>query len=56
MPFTEEIRTALETHILEHPKDKHGSHQYDLEEYGLTAERVRERFAGYIERFGLPAD
>lgn len=56
MPFTKEIRTALETHIREHPKDKHGSHQYDLEQYGLTPERVRERFAGYIERFGLPAD
>jgi hypothetical protein len=56
MPFTDEIRRALEQHIADHPKDKHGAHRYDLAEFGLTPEVVRERFAPYIERFGLPAD
>ena len=40
----------------EHPQGKHGRHEYSLDEYGLSPERVRERFAGYVERYGLPVD
>ncbi len=51
-----EVRGALETHVREHPQGKHGRHEYSLDEYGLSPERVRERFAGYVERYGLPVD
>ncbi len=44
---------AMRAHIHENPQHRHGSHRYSLEEYGLSAEAVRERLAGYIERFGL---
>jgi hypothetical protein len=46
---------AMRAHIRENPQHRHGSHRYSLEEYGLSAELVRERLAGYIERFGLSA-
>jgi hypothetical protein len=47
-------RAIMERHLSENPQNKHGAHRYSLEEYGLSAETVRTRLAGYIERFGLP--
>ncbi len=33
------------------PKDRHGSHSYDLADFGLTSTMVADRFAAYRERF-----
>lgn len=44
---------AMEQHIADHPKGKHGTHEYDLATFGLTRDAVRERFADYVDRFGL---
>lgn len=52
LPF-DEARKAIEAYSASHPKDKHGKHEYDLASYGLTRDQVRERFAAYIDRFGL---
>lgn len=49
-----DARSAMERHLAENPRNKHGAHRYSLEEYGLSAEAVRTRLAQYIERFGLP--
>ena len=35
------------------PKDKHGRHEYTLEEFGLDRDQERQRYAWYRERFGL---
>jgi hypothetical protein len=35
------------------PQGRHGKHEYRLEEFGLSAGEVRERFARYRERFGV---
>lgn len=51
-PSTE---AAIRAHAAENPRGKHGAHEYDLARYGLTADRVRERLADYIDRFGLPS-
>jgi hypothetical protein len=51
-----ETAEAMRAHLRENPQHRHGSHRYSLEEYGLSAEVVRERLADYIERFGLPAE
>ncbi len=56
LPLGSETRAALEAHVREHPQGKHGRHEYSLDEYGLSPERVRDRFAGYVERYGLPVD
>jgi hypothetical protein len=56
LPLPAEAAAAFEEHVRANPRGKHGAHRYALEEYGLTSERVRERFAGYIERFSLPSD
>ncbi len=35
------------------PKGKHGRHTYNLEEYGLSKDQVREHFREYCEQFGI---
>lgn len=47
LPLGEETRSALQSHIDANPKGKHGKHEYDLAEYGLTSELIAERFAFY---------
>jgi hypothetical protein len=36
-----------------HPQGKHGAHRYSLEEYGLSANAVRDRLAFYLDRFDV---
>jgi len=40
----------------DHPRTKHGEHRYTAEEFGLEPERLRQRFAAYIERFDVPLE
>ena len=47
-PATEERMQAWRA---DNPRDKHGSHQYDGAEFGLTDARLAERFGAYRERF-----
>lgn len=52
--FTPPIAAAMQAYLDANPKGKHGSHSYDLAEYGLSKEAVRERFKGYIEDYDIP--
>jgi Sulfotransferase family len=36
----------------DNPKDKHGAHQYDGAQFGLTADVLARRFGAYRDRFG----
>jgi len=45
--LSDETRSALQAHVDNNPKGKHGKHEYDLSEYGLTAELIAQRFAFY---------
>jgi hypothetical protein len=51
LPLTQAALAAFEKHATENPRAKHGSHAYDLAEFGLSEARVRERFRAYQERF-----
>ena len=42
---------AMRKHVADHPQNKHGTHKYTLDDYGLTAEMVTARMARYVERF-----
>jgi hypothetical protein len=50
------VERALQAHVAAHPQGKHGRHEYSLQEFGLDADTVRTRLAGYIDRFALPCD
>lgn len=42
-------RAAMQAHVDANPKGKHGRHEYDLAEYGLTREMIDQRFAFYTK-------
>jgi len=55
LPLSSEAEQAMSDHVRQNPRGQHGSHDYDLSSYGLTAEQVRERMQWYIDRFELDA-
>lgn len=55
-PLGAEVRAAMEARMARHPRHRHGVHHYALEKYGLAPEMIQERFADYVERFGLVWD
>jgi len=52
-PLTDEAVAAMQAMLDAKPKGKFGKHEYRLEDYGLSRGEVLERFAGYIERYGI---
>ena len=53
-PFDDAARSTMETYLAEHPKGEHGSHRYELSDFGLSKEAVTERFATYCRHFDVP--
>jgi hypothetical protein len=45
--------SAMRSWHEQNPQGKHGEHRYSASEYGLDASEMDERFAGYVDRFGL---
>lgn len=52
--WTPDIEAAMTGYLAANPKGKHGKHEYDLAEYGLSKGYVRERFSDYISRYDIP--
>ncbi len=44
---------AMAAHVASHPKGRFGRHRYRLDEFGLDRGELRERFAGYVDRYGI---
>lgn len=55
LDYTPAVAAGVEAYLAENPRDKHGSHAYSLEEFGLDRDEVDAAFAGYRERFGVSA-
>jgi hypothetical protein len=51
-----EAEAAMKAHVAASPQGRHGPHPYALADFGLEAGLVRERFARYVERFGVPQE
>lgn len=51
MPMSPEITRRMEDYATSHPMGKHGKHEYQLEEYGLTAAGILRRFDFYIREY-----
>ena len=52
----EDARAAIEDYAARNPKGRFGAHRYDLDEYGLAAEEIRERFTAYSDRYDVPEE
>ncbi|MGB8330186.1 MAG: sulfotransferase [Polyangiales bacterium] len=54
LELSDETAALLEARIAEKPtSQEEGGHDYDIEDFGLTNEQVRETLAEYNERFGV---
>lgn len=49
--YTAEFEKRAEQWIQENPKNKYGIHEYNLEAYGLTSQRIDECISWYRERY-----
>jgi hypothetical protein len=47
---------AMAGHLAAHPRGEFGGHRYDVGAFGLTEGEVRERFASYVERYGVETE
>ncbi len=55
LPFTDATARSIEKWAVAHQPGSRGEHDYDLADYGLTPEGVRERFADYLRAYDATA-
>ena len=55
-PLTPDARSQMQTWLDDHPKGKHGEHEYRLEDYGINRAEVEALFADYVARYQLTMD
>jgi hypothetical protein len=51
--LSERGRSAMALWLQQHPRGKHGKHEYRLADYGITRAEVAELFDQYVQRYGL---
>lgn len=49
--LTDEARASMQSWLAENEKDKHGKHDYSVDDYDLSNERILELFGEYRDRF-----
>jgi hypothetical protein len=55
--MTDAARARLGRFLADNPRGKHGRVRYELRrDFGLEPAALRERFAFYVERFGVVAE
>lgn len=53
MDLPDALRPAFANRIAEKPEMAHGTHRYNIADYGMTADEVRAEFGDYVDRFDL---
>ena len=48
-----DVETRMHAWLRENPQGKHGEHKYNLDEFGLTEQDIRDHFSDYMDRFGF---
>lgn len=51
MPMSAAASKNMRDYAAAHPMGKHGKHEYQLEEYGLTTDKILKRFDCYIREY-----
>jgi hypothetical protein len=51
-----DARDPIAASVHAHPKGKFGTHGYDLAEFGLDADELAARFAGYVDRYDVAGE
>ena len=56
LPLDHAARRAVERHLADNPRGKHGRIAYDLARFGIDEAERRAAFTFYVERFGVPEE
>jgi hypothetical protein len=49
--FTDDVRDRITAYLASKPKGAHGAHRYSAADFGLDADDLRARSAGYCDRY-----
>lgn len=55
LDYTPAVAEGVRAYLADNPRDKHGTHEYTLAEFGLDKDEVDAAFAAYRDRFGVSA-
>ncbi len=55
LDFTAEFEARIDAFMAHNPRYKHGKPEYSLEEFGLDADEIKERFARFDPAQRIPA-
>ncbi|MDX6287115.1 MAG: hypothetical protein QOG53_2600 [Frankiales bacterium] len=47
------VADALSDYLSRNPQGKHGAHRYSVEDFGVDAASIRERFQPYLDRYSV---
>jgi hypothetical protein len=53
LTLSDEVEAAMRARISDDPERSHGTHRYDVADYGLSEDDIRDRFGSYIDRYDL---
>jgi hypothetical protein len=53
LPFDDRSRVSVAEWAATHEPDAHGTHSYQLSDFGLEPNQIRERFAPYCAAFDI---
>jgi hypothetical protein len=51
--LTADVESRMQAWLADHPQDRYGLNNYNLEQYGLTVEGIRPAFAEYLDAFDI---
>ena len=49
--LTPGAEAAMQRYLEENPQNKHGKHEYTLQQFGITDEDINKNFAEYLQYF-----
>lgn len=49
--MTPETEVQIKRYVEANPKNKHGTHSYNMSDYGITNEDLRDSFGPFLEYF-----
>jgi len=54
MPWSDQLERRMRSFLAGNPRGKHGAHQYDLGDFGMSLGQIRERFGRYCSAYDIP--
>ena len=53
IPWSSDIEGRMRSFLANNPRGKHGSHSYEIEDFGMTLGQIRERFESYCNAYDV---